>query len=204
MVIDNFAHIRVVGFCVTCNFLDRTRGPVITGKEDSPRGGIVEGHRQHMRALEYGAATAVPRIVSWRHDHVRARAHMRTKHTRRMARGQRARSSSWGGNRRERGKRALVASCEFPRGNLFLVNHPFRLDSRRLLSYPNSHASPNIGSHTSTSTTFWDAVYFSTASTTAGNQSSRLCPRGDIVTHEHSGLPTTTRRKCLCLFPLCR
>ena len=56
-----------------------------------------------------------------------------------------------------------------------LVNHPFRLDSQRFLSY-SIRVSLNVGSNTSTFIkAFWGTIYFYTASATAGNQSSRLC-----------------------------
>ena len=58
-----------------------------------------------------------------------------------------------------------------------------------------AHASPNIGSITKAQpTTFWDTIYFYTASATVGNQSS-IVPR-ETSHHERDGLMTT----CGCLF----
>ena len=78
--------------------------------------------------------------------------------------------------------------------NWFAVNHSFRPDSPRF-SATDKHASPNIGSITKAQpTTFWDTIYFYTASATVGNQSS-IVPR-ETSHHERDGLMTT----CGCLF----
>ena len=74
------------------------------------------------------------------------------------------------------------------------MNHSFRPDSPRF-SATDKHASPNIGSITKAQpTTFWDTIYFYTASATVGNQSS-IVPR-ETSHHERDGLMTT----CGCLF----
>ena len=52
-----------------------------------------------------------------------------------------------------------------------LVNHPFRLDSQRLLSYLTSMRVLTLAVTPAISTTFWNAIYFYTASATAGNLS---------------------------------
>ena len=52
-----------------------------------------------------------------------------------------------------------------------LVNHPFRLDSQRLLSYLTSMRVLTLTVTPANSTTFWSTIYFYTASATAGNLS---------------------------------
>ena len=52
-----------------------------------------------------------------------------------------------------------------------LVNHPFRLDSQRLLSYLTSMRVLTLAVTPAISTTFWNTIYFYTASATAGNLS---------------------------------
>ncbi len=75
-----------------------------------------------------------------------------------------------------------------------LVNHPFRLDSQRLLSYLTSMRVLTLAVTPANSTTFWSTIYFYTASATAGNLL-QLCP-GETSHRERSGLTTT----CGCLF----
>ena len=58
-----------------------------------------------------------------------------------------------------------------------LVNHPFRLDSQRLLSYLTSMRVLTLAVTPAISTTFWNTIYFYTASATAGNLSYD-CARG--------------------------
>ena len=58
-----------------------------------------------------------------------------------------------------------------------LVNHPFRLDSQRLLSYLTSMRVLTLAVTPANSTTFWNTIYFYTASATAGNLSYD-CARG--------------------------
>ena len=58
-----------------------------------------------------------------------------------------------------------------------LVNHPFRLDSQRLLSYLTSMRVLTLAVTPANSTTFWSTIYFYTASATAGNLSYD-CARG--------------------------
>ena len=58
-----------------------------------------------------------------------------------------------------------------------LVNHPFRLDSQRLLSYLTSMRVLTLAVTPAISTTFWNTIYFYTASATAGNHSYD-CARG--------------------------
>ena len=58
-----------------------------------------------------------------------------------------------------------------------LVNHPFRLDSQRLLSYLTSMRVRTLVVTPAISTTFWNTIYFYTASATAGNLSYD-CARG--------------------------
>ena len=59
-----------------------------------------------------------------------------------------------------------------------LVNHPFRLDSQRLLSYLTSMRVLTLAVITpAISTTFWNTIYFYTASAAAGNLSYD-CARG--------------------------
>ena len=58
-----------------------------------------------------------------------------------------------------------------------LVNHPFRLDSQRLLSYLTSMRVLTLAVTPAISTTFWSTIYFYTASATAGNLSYD-CARG--------------------------
>ena len=58
-----------------------------------------------------------------------------------------------------------------------LVNHPFRLDSPRLLSYLTSMRVLTLAVTPAISTTFWNTIYFYTASATAGNLSYD-CARG--------------------------
>ena len=82
-----------------------------------------------------------------------------------------------------------------------LVNHPFRLDSQRLLSYLTSMRVLTLAVTPANSTTFWNTIYFYTASAAAGNLSysySYDCARGRhcTVSRERSGLTTT----CGCLF----
>ena len=48
-----------------------------------------------------------------------------------------------------------------------LVNHPFRLDSQRLLSYLTSMRVLTLAVTPANSTTFWNTLYFYTASATA-------------------------------------
>ena len=45
-----------------------------------------------------------------------------------------------------------------------LVNHPFRLDSQRLLSYLTSMRVLTLAVTPAISTTFWNTIYFYTAS----------------------------------------
>ena len=52
-----------------------------------------------------------------------------------------------------------------------LVNHPFRLDSQRLLSYLTSMRVLTLAVTPAISTTFWNTIYFYTASAAAGNLS---------------------------------
>ena len=47
-----------------------------------------------------------------------------------------------------------------------LVNHPFRLDSQRLLSYLTSMRVLTLAVTPAISTTFWNTIYFYTASAT--------------------------------------
>jgi len=58
-----------------------------------------------------------------------------------------------------------------------LVNHPFRLDSQRLLSYLTSMRVLTLAVTPANPTTFWSTIYFYTASATAGNLSYN-CARG--------------------------
>ena len=58
-----------------------------------------------------------------------------------------------------------------------LVNHPFRLDSQRLLSYLTSMRVLTLAVTPANSTTFWNTIYSYTASATAGNLSCD-CARG--------------------------
>ena len=58
-----------------------------------------------------------------------------------------------------------------------LVNHPFRLDSQRLLSYLTSMRVLTLAVTPANSTTFWNTIYFYTASAAAGNLSYD-CARG--------------------------
>ena len=58
-----------------------------------------------------------------------------------------------------------------------LVNHPFRLDSQRLLSYLTSMRVLTLAVTPAISTTFWNTIYFYTASAAAGNLSYD-CARG--------------------------
>ena len=58
-----------------------------------------------------------------------------------------------------------------------LVNHPFRLDSQRLLSYLTSMRDLTLAVTPANSTTFWNTIYFYTASAAAGNLSYD-CARG--------------------------
>ena len=58
-----------------------------------------------------------------------------------------------------------------------LVNHPFRLDSQRLLSYLTSMRVLTLAVTPAISTTFWSTIYFYAASATAGNLSYD-CARG--------------------------
>ena len=58
-----------------------------------------------------------------------------------------------------------------------LVNHPFRLDSQRLLSYLTSMRVLTLAVTPAISTTFWNTIYFYAASATAGNLSYD-CARG--------------------------
>ena len=58
-----------------------------------------------------------------------------------------------------------------------LVNHPFRLDSQRLLSYLTSMRVLTLAVTPANSRTFWNTIYFYTASATAGNLSYD-CARG--------------------------
>ena len=74
-----------------------------------------------------------------------------------------------------------------------LVNHPFRLDSQRLLSYLTSMRVLTLAVTPANSTTFWSTIYFYTASATAGNLSYD-CARG-----------TSWEKKswfCMCSFPM--
>ena len=78
-----------------------------------------------------------------------------------------------------------------------LVNHPFRLDSQRLLSYLTSMRVLTLAVTPAISTTFWNTIYFYTASATAGNLSCDFARgRHCTVSRERSGLTTT----CGCLF----
>ena len=58
-----------------------------------------------------------------------------------------------------------------------LVNHPFILDSQRLLSYLTSMRVLTLAVTPANSTTFWNTIYFYAASATAGNLSYD-CARG--------------------------
>ena len=58
-----------------------------------------------------------------------------------------------------------------------LVNHSFRLDSQRLLSYLTSMRVLTLAVTPANSTTFWNTIYFYTASAAAGNLSYD-CARG--------------------------
>ena len=62
-----------------------------------------------------------------------------------------------------------------------LVNHPFRLDSQRLLSYLTSMRVLTLAVTPANSTTFWNTIYFHTASAAAGNLSYD-CARGSSAT----------------------
>ena len=76
-----------------------------------------------------------------------------------------------------------------------LVNHPFRLDSQRLLSYLTSMRVLTLAVTPANSTTFWNTIYFYTASAGRRKPQLRLCP-GETLHRERSGLTTT----CGCLF----
>jgi hypothetical protein len=52
---------------------------------------------------------------------------------------------------------------------MHLVNHPFRLDYQRLLSYLTSRRVLTLAVTPAISTTFWSTIYFYTASAAAGN-----------------------------------
>lgn len=55
---------------------------------------------------------------------------------------------------------------------MHLVNHPFRLDSQRFLSYSIHMRALTLALTPVHHRTFWDTIYFYAASATAGNQSS--------------------------------
>lgn len=88
-----------------------------------------------------------------------------------------------------------------------LVNHPFRLDSQRLLSYLTSMRVLTLAVTPAISTTFWNTIYFYTASATAGNLSYD-CARGRHCTvsaaasrrHVDASLDLFARKSVVCYF----
>ena len=76
-----------------------------------------------------------------------------------------------------------------------LVNHPFRLDSQRLLSYLTSMRVLTLAVTPAISTTFWNTIYFLYRLSHRRKSQLRLCP-GETLHRERSGLTTT----CGCLF----
>ena len=64
---------------------------------------------------------------------------------------------------------------------LVIVNHPFELDFQRLLSYFTNMRVLTLAVKPANSTTFWNTIYFNTASGTAGNLSCDSVPGGDIA-----------------------
>ena len=83
-----------------------------------------------------------------------------------------------------------------------LVNHPFRLDSQRLLSYLTSMRVLTLAVTPANSTAFWSTIYFYTASATAGNLSYD-CARGRHCTVSVAASPQKALADCGAALSLC-